>query len=352
MGERMQEKLQLLFQIFSAEIGGRSCTAEVYERCLDNLPLLFMLSNKHDLSHLLGDALWKNGYLTDNKNKAVAQARQSVAAALQRYEAQKKAYDGLAKCFSDKGLPYIPLKGSVIRKYYPEPWMRTCTDIDIYVSEEDIEKADECLISCGYKQTGRSTHDISYYSPNGVHIELHYTMFEKVYFDDDADIPDIHDFSFPSPSGGSMYELSDDMIYFYHITHMVKHFFHGGCGIRPFIDLWLMNHKTDFDEEKRRKLLERGKLLKFAALSEVWFGGGEPTEFTDMLEKYILSGGVYGNTENMVAIQQGQKGGKLSYIIHRLYHALRAVQQPLPCSASSQMADACNGGAPFCKNGN
>ena len=34
-------------------------------------------------------------------------------------------------------IPFLPLKGSVIRQYYPEPWMRTSCDIDILV---DFEK--------------------------------------------------------------------------------------------------------------------------------------------------------------------------------------------------------------------
>ena len=37
-------------------------------------------------------------------------------------------------------IPFVPLKGSVIRKYYPEAWMRTSSDIDVLVHKEDVEK--------------------------------------------------------------------------------------------------------------------------------------------------------------------------------------------------------------------
>ena len=36
-------------------------------------------------------------------------------------------------------IPFLPLKGSVIRKYYPEPWMRTSCDIDLLIHKEEAD---------------------------------------------------------------------------------------------------------------------------------------------------------------------------------------------------------------------
>ena len=78
---------------------------------------------------------------------------------------------------------------------------------------------------------------------------------------------------------GYWYEMSDAFYYFYHIAHMAKHFENGGCGIRPFIDLWILDHMEGVDQMKRDELLEKGDLLKFAqrarTLSEVWFDAKE-----------------------------------------------------------------------------
>ena len=40
---------------------------------------------------------------------------------------------------------------------------------------------------------------------------------------------------------------------------------------------------------------------------------------TERLEQYILGGGMYGNVENMVAVQKNQDGGRLRYIFKRLF---------------------------------
>ena len=39
---------------------------------------------------------------------------------------------------------------------------------------------------------------------------------------------------------------------------MAKHFENGGCGVRPFIDLWILNHRRPFDRAKRESLLRDG----------------------------------------------------------------------------------------------
>ncbi|MBO4954226.1 MAG: nucleotidyltransferase family protein, partial [Clostridia bacterium] len=36
-------------------------------------------------------------------------------------------------------IDFMPLKGAVIRQYYPEPWMRTSCDIDIHVKKDRLE---------------------------------------------------------------------------------------------------------------------------------------------------------------------------------------------------------------------
>ena len=75
---------------------------------------------------------------------------------------------------------------------------------------------------------------------------------------------------------------------------MAKHFENGGCGIRPFIDLWILDHMKSIDLSARDVLLSQGGLLKFAhasqTLSEVWFGGKEPNELSLQMQEFLLHG--------------------------------------------------------------
>ena len=104
---------------------------------------------------------------------------------------------------------------------------------------------------------------------------------------------------------------------------MEKHFECGGCGIRPFIDLWLIENRGNGDLSQYRSLLDQGNLFCFAQavvkLSHVWLGNDVPDVISERLEKFILQGGTYGSAMNRVALHQKTRGGKYSYIISRVF---------------------------------
>ncbi|MBQ2740168.1 MAG: hypothetical protein IJF39_00915, partial [Clostridia bacterium] len=49
------------------------------------------------------------------------------------------------------------------------------------------------------------------------------------------------------------------------------------------------------------------------------FGEEAHTPLTQKLEEYILTGGVYGSAQNMVAAQAAKKGRGLKYILSRIW---------------------------------
>ena len=92
------------------------------------------------------------------------------------------------------------------------------------------------------------------------------------------------------------YEFRENNEYFafHHIAHMAFHFLRGGCGIRPFIDLWLMRKKQYYNENGLIDLLAKCELKPFydsvCALTDVWFENKEHTELTQKMSEYIFSG--------------------------------------------------------------
>ena len=69
------------------------------------------------------------------------------------------------------------------------------------------------------------------------------------------------------------------------------------------------------DKEVFSSLCRQAGLEEFLTqaflLCEVWFGGGAHTPLTLQMEAYLLRGGVYGSTENHVALERQRAGGKL-----------------------------------------
>lgn len=300
------------------------------------LAAMYQLSKAHDMTHLVGDALSKCGVFTNLPDtveendratieKIKAKLDEQVFTAVYRYENINYELEQLKQAFNEEKIPFIPLKGSVIRRYYPEPWMRTSCDIDILVKEENLDKAVKVLTEKkGFKQEGkRNFHDISLYSSAGIHLELHFNIKETVE-KLDAVLKTAWEHAVKKDDDENKYEyrFSEEFFLFHLYAHASYHFVQGGCGVRPFLDLYLLNKKIKYDREKLNALLEEAGIKKFAEevehLAETWFGELEYTNLTRRMEEYILNGGVYGTLENRVAVEQG-KQGKFGYVLSRIW---------------------------------
>ena len=284
---------------------------------------LYALARKHDMAHIAAQGLSDLGLLGTDEISAKFQKQQMLA--VYRYQRLNYELERICQTLEDAKIPFIPLKGSVIRQYYPEPWMRTSCDIDVLVHEEDLERAIECLVTQHqYVNEGRNYHDVSLFSPNGVHVELHFDLIEDEYANGaNKLLSKVWDYASPKVGCQYFFEMTDEMFYFYHMAHMAKHVEYGGCGIRPFLDLWILDHRVQHDPAQRDLLLEEGKLFTFAKacrkLSEVWFSNVLSDDVSIQMQKYILHGGIYGNLDNRVAVQQKRRGGKVRYIMSRIF---------------------------------
>lgn len=317
------ETSKVMFALLrSAVCGDLLSSEEISLYSPDILPAITSLAQKHDVMHLIVFALKKNGLL-DESNKNL---ESKMLITICRLEKLNYELIQLCEALEQAEIPFIPLKGSVLRQYYPEPWMRTSCDIDVLVHEEDLQRAVSYLSdNLGYRRESQNSHDISMFTQGGVHVEVHYELVENSSVNlAEAVLKRIWNVVTKHVRCNYQYEMPDEMFYFYHIAHMAKHFVAtGGCGIRPFLDIWVLNHRIDFDREKREKLLSDGGLDVFAKqaelLSAVWFGNAEHTEITRQMEEYILRGGVYGTKTNQVVVQQQKKGGQLKYALSKIF---------------------------------
>ncbi len=286
----------------------------------EHIEKLLSLAEKHDVSHLLVWALKQNGLLT----KEDSDKEKSILMAIYRCEKLKYALSELSEVLEKEKIPYIPLKGSVLRSYYPEEWMRTSCDIDLLVHEEDLNRAAEAIVNTLQYQTDgkRDYHDLSLYSSNGVHLELHHNIQENM---DNIDrlLSHVWEYAYRENPDGFRYRQTPEFFMFHHIAHMSYHFVGGGCGIRPFLDLYILQEKMEFDDTTVRAYCEQCGIGKFYEqiryLADVWFGKEEHTELSQKMERYVLSGGVYGALANRISAQQGKKGGKVGYLLSRIF---------------------------------
>lgn len=328
----MQNKIQFLFILLRSAVSGEPISENekaVYQT--EWLPDLMTIAKKHGLAHLLSVAFRINGFDTGDLSNDTSEIQ-----AVYRNVQQSYALEELTKALEKAKIPFIPLKGPVIRQYYREEWLRTSCDIDVLVHEADVEQATNVLIAdCSCTVDGKGSHDISLFSPGKVHIELHYDLVEDGRANKSREVlNEVWEHSKPHDNCNYWHEMSDEMFYFYHIAHMAKHFEIGGCGIRSFIDLWILDSLENRDQNKRNELLKQGDLLKFAEaarlLSRVWLENAEHTETTKQMEEYILRGGVYGSIDNRVLVQQQKRGGRLKYALSRIFIPYKSIKFVYP----------------------
>lgn len=287
----------------------------------DVLSELFDVSDAQDLAHLIGYALIDNGFI----KKGCEMYDKFYAAqfiAMCRYETLNRAFMQVSEQFEKAKIEYLPLKGIVVRHFYPNAWMRTSCDIDILVRRDNYKMAIESLENAGWTVIAQTPHDISLQLDGGPHIELHYQLIEEKRLCRAYEVLDdvwLH----VLPISKCEFAMSDEYFYFYHIAHMAKHFLNGGCGIRPFIDLWLLNTCGEFNYDCRRQLLAKGDLISFenyaTRLCSVWFGNGTHNKATLTMEKYIFNGSLYGTWDNSVSVHNSMKNGKWGYFLSRLW---------------------------------
>ena len=318
--QRTVEKV--FFALIRFEINGSELCEDLKNLITPEiLPALFKLAKRHDLAHLIGDALDKNGLLP-NGTEAKKRFLQERNMAVYRYEQLQYEFEQICGTLEKAKISFIPLKGSVIRQYYPETWMRTSCDIDILVREEDLEQAIKSLEEeLKYTaNTKRDYHDVSLFSESGVHLELHYSLCENME-NIDALLLQVWDYVIPQTESCEK-KLVDGYFLFHIVAHMLYHFQNGGCGVRPLLDLWLMR-KNITEESQLTEMVAKCGIKTFyqtmVELSECWFGKRAFNEKTLSVQDYLLKAGVYGSKKNSDLAETVKSGSKKKQLMRYIF---------------------------------
>ena len=311
----------ILLALIRSAISGEALPKELAAPTGEQLTEALRISAAHDVDHLVAQGIRQNGLLPE----ASSALDKCILKAVYRHQQLKYDSEKLLLTLEAAKIPHLPLKGAVLRGYYPKPWMRTSCDTDVLVHKEELDKAINCLVGeLSYKEKERATHDVSFTTRTGNTVELHFDLVEEGRANAASEIlGSVWSDAKLCSDSEYRYGMSDAFFYFYHIAHMAKHFECGGCGIRPFIDLWILDSQSEKDVALRDELLQRGGLLKFAKaarrLAAVWFAGETDDGLTERMSEFLLHGGAYGSSDNRVALQQRRRGGKIGYIFSRIF---------------------------------
>ena len=288
-----------------------------------DMDALIELSEKQDLTHLVYDALTRNG-IPCSSEKALKQ----YYAAIWRVEQMDHELQRMSDLFEEHGIDFIPLKGSVTRGLYPQRWMRTSADIDLLFRADQEKEAEQLMASeLGYEyaEIGDSIAHGNMFSPvNHVHIEPHRTLFHDLNSSGDYIelFNDIWNRAQKDPDGrGHKYKMTDADLYAFIAAHTEKHMHqNGGCSVKSLLDIWLMDRCEGADRPGRTEMIRRAGLTRFEHVMKSlicsWMEG-RPAE-NEVLEQYILKGEMYASWSRNIVLQT-KNSGKLRYYLRRVF---------------------------------
>jgi len=202
---------------------------------------------------------------------------------------------------TDKGITFVPMKGTVLRNYWPIPEAREMSDIDIIIHKEDQLKADEIMkemnLPCISWGAG-----VWAYLDKPVEFENHVHMFydkltlgydHQTYFDGVwqhlRSAEDLYDWL----SEGTTLRIPQESFHLvYLIAHTAMHVMNKGIGLRAYLDIvfFVKKAKGNIDWKWVEEQLKEVKLydfsLRFFDLCRRWFGVTMPLAKQPVSEKF------------------------------------------------------------------
>ena len=291
----------------------------------EKLSLIFSVAKKHDIVGIVASELISKGYIVKSTASYNAFSK-ALFIDYARYERINYDKEDLFKVLSDSGIYFIPLKGVVLREYYPVKELRTSADLDVLIQKKDVKRAVSVLKEAGYSAGKLAEHDVNIKSPSGTGIELHYRLLER----DVKTEKLLSDVFETSKKDGYRLTLSDKDFLLFYMAHTAKHFLEGGCGIRSVLDAYVIRNKMGINYEDYKDVLEKAELYAFTKaffrLVSVWFDGEKYDDKTEVLENFIIRGGVYGNTEQRVKIGTANKKSGFRYFTSRVFMPLERMK--------------------------
>ena len=322
----IDKNYQTIINIISSVLNGTPLT-------IDNdidIKSIYRLAKAHSLLSIVTSGLEPTEFfktLPENVQNAflvhkMACIRKSISFDCERAQILQK--------MDELHISYLPLKGVITNKLYPEPGMREFADNDIWYDKAYQKQVIQIFKDRGYEvESVNKCHHDAFTKKPFYNFEMHRTLIDNEpalrrlsdYYDNNLKTLMILD-------DGSDYahHLNDNDFYVYQIVHGYKHFVHSGNGLRFVMDIYRYNQlkgeSLDWDyikgELSKMDLVEFEK--KIRDLSIAVFTNATLTEEQDNMLNYILGSGTYGTVENSVHNKMEEaKGSRIKFIWHRLY---------------------------------
>ena len=157
--------------------------------------------------------------------------------------------NNIVNLFRDNNIPFAILKGTAAAIYYPNPSLRTYGDIDVYLSENNMNRARICLEENGYTYIH---HEVRHYEyeKNGFEFELHSRFSSEYYNDIEHILLNGLNNAIEEKIGSSSFpvlpKFENGLVL---LGHIMMHLKTSGIGFRQIIDWMMFVHKELYNDD-------------------------------------------------------------------------------------------------------
>ena len=229
---------------------------------------------------------------------------------------------------------YMPLKGSLLKDFYPRAGMRQMSDNDILFDASKRKIVMQFMKSRGYHLKGdNGAHCDEWLKEPVYNFEMHLNLFTPNQ-DSSGYFTDVKERLIRVSRNGYMYRFTDEDFYIYMTAHAFKHLHVGGTGLRTLIDFYIfLNAKEKslnwsyIQGELQRiamyeetDILESEKLLRQTAKHYFSDTISLSDEEKDLI-RTMINAGTYGNLGNWIGRTSGilNAHSKSQYLLRRVF---------------------------------
>ncbi len=287
-----------------------------------NFEELYGFTEAHMISAVVDYALESAGI----KHKLFTQSR---AKALRKAVILDNDLRIISETLESAGIWHMPLKGSVMKNYYPAFGIREMSDIDIFFDMSRAYDVRKIMTGLGFTVDDFCNHNHDVYQRKPVSdVEMHRGLMETWlnpamgdYYYDAGDKMILDD------GKKYTYHFSNEDFYLYMTAHSCKHYAEGGTGLRAVLDEYIfmkkfsesMNWDYIFHEAGKMNLSQFEEDLRTLAIH--LFSDGKLSDSNRRMLEYITKSGAYGNfdTESEHIISEKFGGNRLRYILAKIF---------------------------------
>lgn len=293
-----------------------------------DLEALFKVCQSHSLTACCAYALETAGIcdaaFTEAKEKSI---RKNIILDAERAK--------ILKCLEQEQIWYMPLKGAIIKDWYPRVGMRQMSDNDILCDNAARARVKKLMIELGFTcESYEFGNDDAYYKLPVCNFEMHNELFTLVhagklhtYYDN------VKERLCKDQENQFGYHFRDEDFYIYVLAHEYKHYMDGGTGVRSLLDTYIMQKRFgdrldwDYIARELKSLDIADYAEKNRVLAEKVFSGKPLTSEEEKELDYYITSGVYGTMAHRIENRVGDgKLTKTQYLFRRIFPPMKQVQ--------------------------